>query len=145
MFEYYEWLKVFHVISMISWMAGLLYLPRIYVYHTRVTRDSEADNLFQIMERRLIKYIMNPAMISTFIFGILLSYLYGIAALGVWFHIKMLFVTFLAAFHGLLAKWRKDFVNGTNKKSETFFRIANEVPTVFMIVIVIMVIAKPFE
>ncbi|MDX1924012.1 MAG: protoporphyrinogen oxidase HemJ [Rickettsiaceae bacterium] len=145
MAEYYNWFKVVHVISVIAWMAGLLYLPRIYVYHSSVKVDSDVDEIFKVMERRLLRYIMNPAMISSFIFGLLLSYLYGLEAMGPWFHIKMLCVTFLAIFHALLARWRKDFERGLNKKSETFFRVVNEVPTILMIIIIIMVIIKPFD
>lgn len=142
---YYEWFKVIHILSVISWMAGLLYLPRIFVYHTRVSYKSEADGIFQIMERRLLRYIMNPAMIFTFIFGLLMSYIYGFQALGAWFHIKMSAVIFLAIYHGMLARWRKDFENGNNKHTENFYRFMNEVPTILMIVSVIMVVIKPFE
>lgn len=143
--EYFLWYKVAHIIAVISWMAGLLYLPRLFVYHSNVTRGSETDLLFQTMEMRLLRWIMNPAMIATYIFGILISYIYGFEALGVWFHIKVTAVLALSAFHGFLAKCRKDFVKGTNKRSANFFRIINEVPTILMIIIVIMVIVKPFE
>ena len=142
---YYTWFKVLHVISLISWMAGMLYLPRIYVYHTKVKPGSETDEIFQLMEMRLLRFIMNPAMIFTIIFGLILTVTYGLEAMGPWFHVKMLFVAILAAFHGLLARWRKDFAQGKNNKSELFYRVANEVPTVCMIVIVIMVIVKPFD
>lgn len=145
MAEYYEWFKVFHIISIISWMAGMLYLPRLYVYHTKVEYGSEADLLFQNMERRLLRYIINPAMIFSFIFGLLLAHIYGFQALGPWFHIKMFCVILLTAFHGILARWRKDFLNGKNNKSENFYRFMNEVPTILMIIIVIMVVVKPFE
>lgn len=143
--EYFLWYKVVHIIAVISWMAGLLYLPRLFVYHSNVKRGSEADLLFQIMEMRLLKWIMNPAMIITYIFGILIAYVYGFEALGVWFHIKLTAVLVLSAFHGFLAKCRKDFVEGANKRSANFFRVINEVPTILMIIIVIMVIVKPFE
>lgn len=143
--EYFLWYKVAHVIAVISWMAGLLYLPRLFVYHTNVTRGSEADMLFQTMEMRLLRWIMNPAMIATYVFGILISYIYGLEALGVWFHIKLTAVLALSAFHGFLAKCRKDFAAGINSRSANFFRIINEVPTILMIIIVIMVIVKPFE
>jgi putative membrane protein len=126
-------------------MAGLLYLPRIYVYHTKVKEGSDADELFKLMELRLLRYIMNPAMISAIIFGLVLSIIYGIEALGLWFHIKMGCVCILALYHGLLARWRKDFFYNKNVRSENFFRIMNEVPTVLMIIIVIMVIIKPFD
>ena len=143
--NYYSWFKVLHIFAVISWMVGLLYLPRIYVYHTRVSRDSEADKIFQLMEYRLLKIIMNPAMIMTFIFGLINAHIYGFVALGVWFHIKITAVLGLSCIHGLLAKWRKDFANGTNKHSEKFYRIINEVPAILMLVAIIMVIIKPFE
>ena len=143
--EYFLWYKVAHIIAVISWMAGLLYLPRLFVYHTNVTRGSEADMLFQTMEMRLLRWIMNPAMIATYVFGILISYIYGLEALGVWFHIKLTAVLALSAFHGFLAKCRKDFAAGINARSANFFRLINEVPTILMIIIVIMVIVKPFE
>ena len=145
MHNYYLWFKAFHVVSVISWMVGLLYLPRLYAYHTRVEKGSEMDKLFQLMESRLLRIIMNPAMISTYVSGIINSYIYGLTALGKWFHIKMLAVLVLTIFHGLLARWRKNFVNGNNVYSEKFFRIANELPTIMMIVAVFVVIIKPFN
>lgn len=143
--EYFLWYKVAHIIAVISWMVGLLYLPRLFVYHTQVARGSESDRLFQTMERRLLRGIMNPAMIATYVFGLLISYIYGFEALGVWFHIKVTAVIALSAFHGFLAKCRKDFAAGLNTKSTNFFRVINEVPTILLILIVIMVIVKPFE
>lgn len=145
MASYYLWFKSIHLISVICWMAGLLYLPRIYVYHTKVAVGSETDKTFQVMEQKLLRFIMNPAMISTFIFGLINAYIYGFAALDTWFHIKMLAVLILVIFHGLLARWRKDFATGNNVHSEKFYRIINEVPTFCMIVAVIMVIVKPFD
>ena len=145
MAAYYDWIKVLHVISVISWMAGLLYLPRIYVYHTKVKPGTEADEMFKLMELRLLRYIMNPAMIATFTFGLMLAFIYGLQALGPWFHIKMLCIVFLAIFHSLLARWRKAFFHGENRKGENFYRVMNEVPTLLMIISVIMVIVKPFD
>ena len=145
MHNYYLWFKAFHVVSVISWMVGLLYLPRLYAYHTRVEKGSEMDKMFQLMENRLLRIIMNPAMISTYASGIINSYIYGLTALGKWFHIKMLAVLVLTIFHGLLARWRKNFVNGNNVYSEKFFRIANELPTIMMIVAVFVVNVKPFN
>lgn len=145
MSHYYDWFKVIHVISVITWMAGIFYLPRLYVYHSTVKVGSESDEIFKVMERKLLRYIMNPSMIITLIFGILIAYIYGFKALGAWFHIKMLCVCFLTAYHGLLARWRKDFEFGRNKHSEKFYRIINEVPSVLLVIIVIMVIVKPFE
>lgn len=143
--NYYDWYKVIHLIAVISWMAGLLYLPRLFVYHTEVVPLSEEDLRFQKMEYRLLKYIMNPSMIITIIFGLLLAYLYGLESLGVWFHIKFFLVIILAILHMYLGKIRKDFVNNKNNKSSLYFKVLNEIPTVIMIFIVILVIIKPFE
>jgi len=139
------WYKAIHVISVISWMAAMFYMPRLFVYHTRAKIGSEMDKTFQQMEHKLLKIIMTPSMISTYFFGILIAYIYGFVALGVWFHIKMTAVLGLTIFHGLLAKWRKDFINGNNNHSEKFYRLMNEIPPILMIIAVIMVIVKPFE
>ena len=143
--NYYEWFKAFHVIAVIAWMAGILYLPSLYVYHTRAKFGSEMDKTFQIMEYRLLKFIMNPAMVGTYFFGIITAYIYGFKALGGWFHIKMAVVLVITIMHGLMARWRKDFVKGKNTHSEHFYRVTNEIPTIAMMVAVIMVIVKPFE
>lgn len=145
MSQYYDWLKALHIIAVISWMAGMFYLPRLFVYHTKVSVGSEADLLFQTMEGRLLRIIINPAMIATFVFGFIVAKIYGFAALGIWFHIKMLAVLLLTILHAMLARYRKDFAKGQNKHSERFFRILNEVPVVLMIIAVIMVVVKPFE
>lgn len=145
MADYYGWIKVLHVISVISWMAGLFYMPRLFVYHTKAQPGSEMDKTFQTMEYRLLRIIMNPAMIATFVFGLINTYIYGVEALGGWFHIKMLAVIILTITHGLMARWRKDFAEGKNLHSERFYRIFNEVPPVAMVVAIIMVIIKPFE
>jgi putative membrane protein len=143
--DYFLWYKAIHVIAVISWMAGILYMPRLFVYHTRTKIGSEMDKTFQIMERRLLRVIMNPAMIVTYIFGLWTAYIYGFVALGLWFHVKMLVVLLMTVFHGFLAKWRKDFEKGKNIHSEKFYRMANEIPTILMIFAVILVIIKPFE
>jgi putative membrane protein len=117
--DYFLWYKALHILAVISWMAAMLYMPRLFVYHTRAEAGSEMDKTFQLMERKLFRVIMTPAMIVTYIFGILVSYIYGMEALGIWFHIKMLAVVVLTAFHGIMAKWRKDFANGNNKHSES--------------------------
>ena len=143
--DYFMWYKAIHVISVISWMAAMFYMPRLFVYHTRAKIGSEMDKTFQQMEHKLLKIIMTPSMISTYFFGILRAYIYGFVALGVWFHIKMTAVLGLTIFHGLLAKWRKDFINGNNNHSEKFYRLMNEIPPILMIIAVIMVIVKPFE
>lgn len=145
MHNYYQWFKAMHVISVISWMAGMLYLPRLYVYHSSVKYNSEMDKTFQTMEKKLMRFIMNPAMVFTYIFGLFNAYIYGFVALGMWFHIKMLAVLLLTCLHGFFAKCRKDFCNQNNKYSATFYRIINEVVTALMIISVIAVIVKPFD
>lgn len=137
-------IKALHIIAVICWMAGMLYLPRLYVYHAGVKPGSEGDLLLQTMERKLLRYIMNPAMIMTFIFGMLLVAELGSQGLGGWFHVKILLVVILSAVHGLFAKWRKDFMRGENKHPARFFRFINEVPTVIMILVVFLVVVKPF-
>lgn len=140
--ELYDVIKILHIVAVISWMAGLLYLPRIFVYHTQVAAGSEADKLFQIMERRLFRYIMNPAMILVFIFGFYLASEIGFEF--AWLHAKLTLVALLTFYHHLLGIWRKNFEKNQNKHSQKFYRIANEVPTILMIGIVALVILKPF-
>ncbi|OSQ40385.1 protoporphyrinogen oxidase HemJ [Thalassospira mesophila] len=141
--DLYSIVKSLHVISVIAWMAGMLYLPRLYVYHCDVTPGSEADEKFKIMERRLLRAIMNPAMIATWIFGGYLISVTGAMTEG-WFHVKLLCVVLMTIAHMMLSKYRRAFAAGTNTKSAKFYRILNEVPTILMIIIVFMVIAKPF-
>lgn len=136
--------KSLHIISVISWMAGMLYLPRLYVYHAGAVPGSEMDLTFQTMERRLLRFIINPAMIATFLFGIVLVAQLGVAGLGGWFHAKILLVVLLTVLHGLFSIWRKAFVAGKNTHSARFYRLINEVPTVAMIAIVFLVVVKPF-
>ena len=143
--ELYPWMKAFHVISLIAWMAGMFYLPRLYVYHCQVVPGSAESERFKIMERRLLKQIINPAMIATWLFGIILVLTPGVVLWSQgWWYVKLASVILLSGFHGAMSKWRKDFLNDRNRKSERFYRFANEVPTVLMIIIVIMVIVKPF-
>ena len=139
----YEWVKALHIISVIAWMAGLLYLPRLYVYHCEAEAGSEFSEKLKIMERRLLKAIMNPAMISSWIFGLWLAYLIEPFS-DPWFHAKALLVVLLTASHMMMGKWRKDFEQDANTRSHKFYRVANEVPTLFMIGIVIFVVVKPF-
>ena len=139
----YEWILVLHIIAVISWMAGLLYLPRLFVYHVGARVGSEMSETFKIMERRLLLAIMTPAMIASWIFGLWLLVLMGDFASG-WLHSKLLLVIFLSVMHLVMAFWFKDFEREANSKSAKFFRLANEVPTLLMIGIVIMVIVKPF-
>jgi len=140
----YLWVQAFHLIAVISWMAGMLYLPRLYVYHAKSIVGSDQSETFKIMENRLLRYIMNPAMILTFIFGGLMIWANpGLFSSG-WIHAKILLVVLLAAAHMVFSKWRKDFAKDQNTKSPKFFKIANEIPTVLMILIVILAVVKPF-
>ena len=140
----YLWVKAFHLIAVISWMVGLLYLPRLYVYHAMVEKDSARAATFALMERRLLKAIMTPAMIVSFALGIWLVLLNpGLLSEG-WFHAKVLLVLIMAGVHGKFAVMRKQLEAGTSRHSDRYFRIWNEVPTLLMIAIVILVIVQPF-
>jgi len=141
----YELFKALHVISVISWMAGLLYLPRLFVYHAKEDIEPETYQTFLIMERKLLRFITVPAMILTYIFGILCSYIYGMEALGTWFHLKVGAIFGLTIFNGMVAIWYQDFLHKENKHSQKFFKIVNEIPTILMMIAVFMVILKPFE
>jgi len=140
--ELYDVIKILHITAVISWLAGLLYLPRIFVYHTQVAAGSESDKIFQTMERRLLRFIMLPAMILTFAFGLYLASEIGFEF--IWLHIKLTLVLCLAGFHGFLSKCRKNFAAGKNKHSQKFYRLINEVPTLLMLCIIALVILKPF-
>lgn len=141
----YLWARALHVISFVSWMAGLLYLPRLYVYHCQQEPGSAASETFKVMERRLLRAIMTPAMIATFLTGGILIWYLGAAAWTMgWLHAKLALVVAMAAAHGFMARWRKEFAADANARSETFYRVANEVPTVLMIAIVILAVGKPF-
>jgi putative membrane protein len=139
----YLWLKAVHVIAVIAWMAGMLYLPRLFVYHCEAEPGSKQSETFKVMERRLLKAIINPAMIVTWIVGLWLMWAGGFLASG-WMHAKLLLVVAMSAVHGLLSRWVRDFAADRNLHSQKFYRIINEVPTVLMILIVILVIVKPF-
>jgi putative membrane protein len=139
------WIKALHVISVIAWMAGMLYLPRLYVYHTAAPAGSELHLALVTMERRLLRAIINPAMIATFAFGGLLLYLSWSAFVSQgWLHAKLLLVLALSALHGFFATSRRRFEEGRNRHSARFFKIVNESVTLAMIAIVILVIVKPF-
>lgn len=138
----YPIIKSLHIIFVIAWMCGLFYLPRLFVYHTKAKSGSELDLTLQIMEQKLLRIIMNPAMILSFIFGFWLIHLVGFS--GGWLHLKITLVLALAGFHGFLSKCRKDFLKGQNQRSEKFYRIINEVPTLLMIAIIFLVVLKPF-
>jgi putative membrane protein len=141
----YPWIKSFHIISMVAWMAGMFYLPRLYVYHCATVPGSSDSERFKVMERRLLKQIVNPAMIATWIFGLLLVVTPGVInwSWG-WWHVKFSAVLAMSALHGEFARWRKDFLHDRNQRSERFYRIANEVPTLLLVLIVVMVIVRPF-
>lgn len=143
MADYYLWIKAFHLIAIIAWMAGLLYLPRLYVYHADVKKGSEQDKLFQTMERKLLRYIMNPAMILSLILGLMLIHILG-TGLGKWFHLKALLLLGMFACHGMCAAYRRQFAEGKNTKTSNYYRIFNEVPTILMIGIVLLAVIKPF-
>lgn len=142
---FYPWIKALHIISVIAWLAGLLYLPRLFVYHCDVMPGSPEDRRFQTMERRLLRAIMNPAMILVYIFGLLLLATPGMVdwSMG-WIHVKLLGVAVLTIMHHAMGRWRKAFAQGRNRHRARFYRMMNEVPTLTMIVIVIMVVVKPF-
>ncbi len=142
--QYYLYIKAVHIIAVIAWMAGMLYLPRLYVYHADAPKGSELSETLKIMERRLLRIIMNPAMIIVWVLGLVMVWLntslmeYGAM------HFKFLLVFILSGIHGVFSKWRKVFDRDENTKSAKFYRLWNEVPTVLMIIIVILVVAKPF-
>ena len=136
--------KSLHLIAVVSWMAGLLYLPRIFVYHVENKEKKEATDIFEVMERRLFIYIMRPAMILTWAFGIILVHLNGIEIFSqLWMQIKIVLVILLSAYNGYLGRCLSNLKNSTNTKSAKFFRIINEIPTVMLIIIVFLAIFKP--
>ena len=137
------WVKALHVISVIAWMAALLYLPRLLVYHADSAIGSEKSETFKVMERRLLFAIATPAMIATLVFGAWLATLMGVWS-DTWLGAKLVFVLALAAYHGLLSRWVRAFAADRNTRPARFYRIANEVPTLLMIVVVILAAVKPF-
>lgn len=139
----YVWIKALHVIAVISWMAALLYLPRLMVYHCEAPIGSPQSETFKVMERRLLTAISTPAMIVAWAAGLYLSWTGGFLVSG-WLHAKLLAVLILSGFHGLTVGWVRDFALDRRQRSARFYRIANEVPTLLMIAIVILVIVKPF-
>jgi len=144
----YAWLKAFHIIAVIAWMAGMLYLPRLFVYHCTAAKGSVQSETFKVMERRLLRAIINPAMVATWVLGLALAWRgpdssYGWFAAG-WLQAKLALVLVLSAVHGLFARWTRAFAADRNRHSERFYRIVNEVPTLLMIGIVILAVVKPF-
>ncbi len=141
---FYLWTKSFHLISVIAWMAGIFYLPRLFVYHCAVARGSAESERFKVMERRLLKQIMSPAMLATWFFGVLLVLTPGAMDWSAgWWHVKLASVLGMTGLQGAMSKWRRNFMEDRNVKPHTFYRVANEVPTVLMVVIVIMAIVQP--
>ena len=142
--NYTDWILAFHIIAVIAWMSGMLYLPRLFVYHTQTRPGSEGSERFKLMERKLIRGIINPAMIAVWILGPLLAWTTG-AYLDTWLQLKFLLVVALSGMHGFFVRCWRDFEADRNTRSERFFRIVNEVPAVLMILIVILVVVKPFS
>ena len=139
---FYLWLRAFHIIAVIAWMAGMLYLPRLYVYHCEAAAGSAESERFKVMERRLLRAIINPAMIAAWIIGLALAFTIGAWDDG-WFHAKLACVLALSALHGFFARWRKDFARDANIHSPRFYRIVNEIPALLMVAIVILAVVKP--
>ena len=140
--QWYLWIKALHLIAVIAWMAGLLYLPRLFVYHCEAPPGSELARTFEVMERRLLRAIMNPAMVAVWVFGGAMLWVQNWSQ-G-WLHAKLALIMVLTWLHHAMAGWRKDFAAGHNRHSAKFYRIINETPTAIMVGIVILVIVKPF-
>lgn len=139
----YEWLKALHIIAVIAWMAGMLYLPRLFVYHARAAKGSELSETLKVMERRLLRGIINPAMIASWILGLALAYEGDHWREG-WLHAKLALLLGMQLIHAALARWRRQFANDANIHSDRFYRFMNEVPTVLLIGIVVLAVVKPF-
>ena len=141
----YLWIKALHLIAVIAWMAGMLYLPRLFVYHCGAETGSKQSEDFKIMERKLLRGIINPSMVTTIILGgVLLSHLGRDAWFEGWLHAKLAFVLILLVYHGLMSRWRRDFEADANERSPKFYRWMNEVPAILMFGIVICVVVRPF-
>jgi protoporphyrinogen IX oxidase len=144
----YGWIKAIHIIAMIAWMVGMLYLPRLFIYHCAAEKGSVQSETFKVMERRLLRGIINPAMVVTIVLGLWLAWIgpdsrYGWFASG-WLQAKIVLVLALSGMHGMFARWTKDFAADRNRNSQRFYRIINEIPTVLLIIIVLLVVLKPF-
>lgn len=141
--EFYLWLKAFHVIAVITWMAGMLYLPRLFVYHCETEPGSAESERFKVMEGKLLRVIVNPSMIAVWVLGLTLAFTSHAYMQG-WLQVKFLFVLILSGLHGFYASTVKAFARDENRRTQRFYRIINEVPAVLMIVIVILAVVKPF-
>ncbi len=139
----YQWLLAFHIIAVIAWMAGMLYLPRLFVYHCAADAGSMQSETFKVMERRLLRAIMTPAMIVTWLLGLWLAWR-GNWFVAPWLHTKLVLVILMSGLHGMMSRYVRDFAADRNRKSAKFYRIFNEIPTVLLIVIVILATVKPF-
>ena len=139
----YLWIKAFHVIAVTAWMAGMLYLPRLFVYHCEVAKGSAESERFKIMEQRLLRVIINPAMIAVWILGLALAFESGAYTQG-WLQAKFLLVLVMSGLHGMFARWVKEFGRDANQRPQRFYRMVNEVPTLLMVAIVILAVVKPF-
>jgi putative membrane protein len=137
------WVKALHIMSVIAWMAALLYLPRLMVYHAERAPGSETSETFKVMERRLLRGIATPSMIATWVFGLWMAWLIGAWSDG-WLHAKLFLVLLLTAYHGFAARWVRDFANDRNARTPRFYRMVNELPALLMVGIVILVVVKPF-
>lgn len=141
--DHLAWIRALHVIAVIAWMAGMLYLPRLFVYHCEAPAGSPQSEMLKIMERRLLRIIINPAMVATWVFGLSLAFLSG-AFHEHWFQLKFLLVLVMSGLHGMFAATVKRFARDANTRPQRFYRVVNEVPMLLVIVIVILVIVKPF-
>ncbi len=142
--EYYLWIKGLHIIAVISFMAGMLYLPRLFIYHVEAPKGSQMSETFKVMERKLLRFIINPAFIAALLFGGLMFWANPSLFSNGWMHGKLGLLLLMGGVHGMFAKWRKEFERDENTRSDKFYRVWNEVPTVLMIVIVLLAVVKPF-
>ena len=141
----YPWIKALHLIAVIAWMAGMFYLPRLFVYHCATKPGTAESERFKVMEHKLLRVIINPAMLASFLFGALLVATPGVIDWHAgWWWVKLGALFLMTGFHGAMSKWRREFLEDRNKKSAKFYRMANEVPTVLMIIVVVLVVVKPF-
>jgi putative membrane protein len=141
---YSDWIKAFHVIAVIAWMSGMLYLPRLFVYHTQVAPGTPESERFKVMETKLLKVIVNPSMVAVWLSGPLLAWVTG-AYMDIWLQAKFVLVLVLSGAHGFFVRCWRDFQNDANTRPERFFRMVNEVPALLMIFIVILAVVKPFR
>jgi protoporphyrinogen IX oxidase len=144
--DWYSIVKALHIIAVIAWMAGMLYLPRLFVYHADAAPGTQLSETLKVMETRLLRAIINPAMAATWILGLLLVFAFDVVDIRTdgWLHAKLTLVLIMSGLHGVFSRWRKDFAADRNQRTARFYRIANEVPTVLMVAIVLLVVVKPF-